>query len=70
MLSINLDTQTINIFQDLFSSSTGYAYLSSDHFKFIPKCDRCYDKCDRYYKVRQDRGLSYRGFELPRVKLQ
>ena len=131
MLSINLGTQTINIFQDLFSSSTGYAYLSSDHFKFIPKCDRCYYnrlahkssfwarsatvsakrdrtsaererasakrerakaragsyhtrpenqandfekvyyyKCDRYYKVRQDRGLSYRGFELPRVKLQ
>ena len=29
MLSINLDTQTINIFQDLFSSSTGYAYFSS-----------------------------------------
>ena len=70
MLSINLDTQTINIFQDLFSSSTGYAYFSSDHFKFIPKCDRCYYQCDRHHKVRQLlQSATRQRFELQRFRV-
>ena len=70
MLSINLDTQTNNIFQDLFSSSTGYAYFSSDHFKFIPKCDRCYYKCDRHYKVRRLlQSATRQRFELQRFRV-